>query len=50
MKITELGKVSKKKIKKVWNFPYLGGWVDLKNVIFHKNKNKKYGLKGPKIA
>ena len=36
--------------KKVWNFPYFSGVGGLEKVIFHKNKNKKHGLKMPKIA
>ena len=41
-----LGKASK---KKVWNFPYFSG-VGLKKSFSIKNKNKKHGLKMPKIA
>ena len=48
--INELGKPSKIKNKKVWNFPYFSGVGGFEKVIFHKNKNKKHGLKMPKIA
>ena len=36
--------------KKVWNFPYFSGVGGFEKVIFHKKKNKKHGLKMPKIA
>ena len=41
-----LGKPS----KKVWNFPYFSGVGGFEKNIFHKNKNKKHGLKMHKIA
>ena len=44
-----LGKGSKKK-KKYGIFHTLVGWVGLKKSFSIKNKNKKYGLKMPKIA
>ena len=36
--INELGKPSKIKNKKVWNFPYFSGVGGFEKVIFHKNK------------
>ena len=45
-----IGKPSKIKNKKVWNFPYFSGVGGFEKVIFHENKNKKHGLKMPKIA
>ena len=45
-----LGKVSKKKKKKYGIFHTLVGWVGLKKSFSIKNKNKKHGLKMPKIA
>ena len=43
-----IGKVSKK--KKYGIFHTLVGWVGLKKSFSIKNKNKKHGLKMPKIA
>ena len=34
----ELGKVSKKKKKKLWNFPYFSGVGGFEKVIFRKKK------------
>ena len=34
-------------LKKVWNFTFLSGVGGFEKIIFHKNK--KYGLKMPKI-
>ena len=45
----KLGKPSKIKNKKVWNFPYFSGVGGFEKVIFHKNKNKIHGLKMPKM-
>ena len=39
-----------KKKKKYGNFHTLVGWVGLKKSFSIKNKNKKHGLKMPKIA
>ena len=49
MRNVALGKVSKKK-KKYGIFHTLVGWVGLKKSFSIKNKNKKHGLKMPKIA
>ena len=44
--LLNLGKPSKKKVI----FHTLVGWVGLKKLFSIKNKNKKHGLKMPKIA
>ena len=49
-KYKELGKVSKKKKKKYGIFHTLVGGMGLKKSFSIENKNKKHGLKMPKIA